>query len=173
MIILVERKLTPKSDIKDPKEVVKFLDLMWSTFEEIRSSLAKLSIVFLDTTCLKEGQKETLDAYQKAAQEIRAKLTELSMMNSTLTRFLASETRPIPINPNATIYFDRKIDEIGKALKLYYKEVKGTYFPRFDNEVKQLKDIAVQLNANIDRINEINSAYTPRVILAHVKNLKI
>ena len=173
MIIIVERKITSKSDIKDPKEVFKFLDLMKDAFDGIFSSLTKLSIVFFDTNCLKEGQNETLIAYQEAAKEIRNRLTDLSMINASLERFLASETRPILIRPTAPASINIIIDAVGKQFKLYYKAVKGTYFPRFDKEIQELKDIITRLNSNIDRINEINSAYTPRVILAHVKNLTV
>jgi hypothetical protein len=66
--------------------------------------------------------------------------------------------------------FDMEIEGIGKQLTFYYKKVKGTLFPRFDDEVKQCRDIITAINGNIDRINAINAAHGIRP-LRRVKNL--
>jgi hypothetical protein len=173
MIIVTERKLNYKSSLKDPKDVAKFFDLMDKAFFDIETALIDLSISFLNKNWhLKESLSDTLAAYHKAAEKIRARLTELAMMNSTLRRFLLSETRPIPIKQNAADYIDDSTDVINKSLKRYYKDVKGTLFPDFDAEIKMHKEIIESINSNIDRINEINSAYRIRAI-SHIKNLSV
>jgi hypothetical protein len=173
MIIVTERKLTYKSNLKDPKDVAKFFDLMEKAFFDIETALLDLYIPFLNKNWhVKESLSDTLAAYHKAAEIIRARLTELAMMNSTLRRFLLSETRPIPISQNAANDIDDFTDGINKSLKKYYRNVKGTLFPDFDAEIKMHKEIIESINSNIDRINEINSAYRIRPI-RHIHNLSV
>jgi hypothetical protein len=172
MIILKERKLTYKSDLKDPKEVQAFFDMIKDAFTDIELALDRLGIIFLDTRWnLQEGQRESLSAYTEAAKKIRERLTVIALMNTTLTKFLANETRPIPIHPRTSGEIDRRTKAIKDELRVYYRNVKGTVFPKFDDEIRQHGDLIEVINSNIDRINEINSAY-PRVpAIRHVRSL--
>jgi hypothetical protein len=174
MIILTERKLTYKSDIKDPKEVQAFFDMIWGAFSDIDNALDELTTIFIDTRwCLKEGLDDSLSAYREASKKIKDRLNTISMMNSTLTRFLTSETRPIPIRGNTSNEIDRRTKAIKEELNVYYKYVKKSRvpFPRFDDEIKQHKDIVEVINSNIDLINEINSSYPRYPVIRHIKNL--
>jgi hypothetical protein len=172
MIILQERKLTYKSDIKDPKEVQVFFDMIKDAFFDIKGALYKLGIIFMDARWnLKEGQSDSLAVYSETAKEIRLKLTVISMMNTTLVKFLAKETGPIPLSLNAPGEIDKQTKGIKEELEDYYKKVKGTSFPKFNSEIKQHQDIVKVINGNIDRINEINSAYPGIQPVSHVINL--
>ena len=174
MIIIRERQIDYKSDLREPEEVAKFFDLIDTAFGSIDMALSELSLIFFNKNWyLKESQQETLLAYQKAAKIIRDRLTELSMMNSTLIRFLALETRPIPIDVDAPYYMDERTKSINSQLKHYYKKIKGTQFPDFGTEIQEHKKIIITINRNIDRINEINSAYRPRHVIRHIRNLSI
>jgi hypothetical protein len=171
MIIFMEdREFTNKTVLKEPKDVAWILDQMIDAFSDIESALGDLSIIFLSKNWLQEGQEDVLALYSKAAEKIREKLTRLNMMNTSLEHFLASERRPILTAIDITQQFNLEIDIITKRLNFYYKKVKGTLFPRFDNEVKQCRDIIAAINRNIDRINVINAAHRIRPI-RHVKNL--
>jgi hypothetical protein len=171
MIIFMEdRKFT--GDLKNPKDVALVFDQMLDEFREIRNALVRMFIAFLDKDWnLQEGQAETLQAYFKAAEEIRNCLTNLTNLNAKLDYYLRSETRPINLPNNTTQYFNMQIDALNKELRLYYQTVRGTLFPRFDDERKQCRDIIVAINGNIDRINEINAAHRIRP-LRHTKNLR-
>jgi hypothetical protein len=172
MIIIKEKKMTYRSDIKDPKDVQAFFDMIKNAFADIELALDRLGIIFIDTRWnLREGQKESLAAYTEAAKKIRARLTTISMMNTTLTNFLAAETRPIPINKNTPVEIDRRTKAIKGELKIYYKNIKGTLFPKFDNEIKQHQGLVEIINSNIDRINEINSVYPRTPAIRHIKSL--
>jgi hypothetical protein len=94
------------------------------------------------------------------------------MMNNTLSRFLSSETRPIPIKQTAADDIDDSTDGVAKEFKKYYRYVKGTLFPKFDVEIKRHKEVVKRINSNIDSINEINSAYKIKPI-RHIKNLSV
>jgi septal ring factor EnvC (AmiA/AmiB activator) len=122
---------------------------------------------------LKESLSDSLAAYKKASKIIRTEITNITMMNTKLASFLISETRPIPINPNATSAIDKRTDYIKNELKDYYREIKKAKapFPKFDTEIKQHKDLIKKINKNISRINEINSCYSGLPIIAHVKEL--
>jgi hypothetical protein len=172
MIIFIEdRKFSNKTVLKEPKDVAWILNLMLDELAGIDDAFGELSMAFLDKNWnLQEGQAETLSAYSLAAEKIRNRLTNLIGMNAKLYRFLASEERPINVDRNAPQRFDHEIDIIIKRLNFYYKTVKWTLFPRFDNEVKQCRDVIADINGNIDRINVINSAHRIRPI-RHVKNL--
>jgi hypothetical protein len=174
MIILTERKLTYKSDIKDPKEVQAFFDMIWKAFSDIDNAIGVLTTIFIDTRwCLKEGLDDSLSAYRKASEVIRNRLAIISMMNSTLTRFLNNEIRPIPIDVNISFEIDMLTEAIVRQLKFYYKKAKESKipFPKFDNEIKQHKDIIEVINSNIDRVNEINSSYSRYLVIRRIKNL--
>jgi hypothetical protein len=172
MIIVTERKLTYKSDIKDPKEVQILFDMIDNAFSEISGAISELSAIFFNAGWnLKESQKDSLAAYTKAVGKIKLRLTQISMMNSTLTRFLSGEQRPIPIQVNTPCYIDMETEMIAKQLRFYYKEVKGTLFPKFDDEIKQHQDLIVNINHNIDMINAINSAYPRMPTIRRVRNI--
>jgi hypothetical protein len=165
-----DRKFT--GNLKEPKDVALVFDQMLDEFRNIRDALVQMSIAFFDKYWnLQEGQAETLQAYFKAAEEIRRCLTNLTNLNAKLDYYLRSEMRPINLVNNTTQYFDRQIDALNKELIAYYKTVRGTLFPRFDDERKQCRDIIVAINGNIDRINAINAAHRIRP-LRHTKNLR-
>ena len=160
--------------INSPYSVAKAFDLIDIAFSEISDALAELSISFFDKNWnLNESLQTTLTAYKKAADIIRNRLTIISMMNNTISRYLLSETRPIPLKKNTAEYIDLRTTDIEKQLKLYYKDVRGTNFPRFDNEIKEHKKSIGAINANIDQVNKINSAHSGYSKLRHAKQLSI
>jgi uncharacterized protein YpuA (DUF1002 family) len=174
MIIVTERKLTYKSDIKSTKEAQVFFDMIWDAFSNIENALVELTMIFIDARWhLKEGLDDSLSAYREASKKIRDRLNTISMMNSTLTRFLSNETRSIPVRANTSLEIDMQTETIVKWLKFYYKEVKKSKipFPKFDDEVKQHQNLVVNINNNIDLINGINSAYPRMPTIRHVRNI--
>jgi hypothetical protein len=171
MIIFMEdRKFNGKTALKDPKDVARILDQMIDEFWGIESDLGELTMLLLGNDWLQEGQEEVTQVYSKVAERIRKRLKMLGMLNTSLKKFLDRERRPILVDSDEMYRFDMEIEGIGKQLTFYYKKVKGTLFPRFDDEVKQCRDIIAAINGNIDRINEINAAHGIRP-LRRVKNL--
>jgi hypothetical protein len=148
MVIFLEKNLRPVSvirnfTIRSPKGVKTVFDAIDDAFFGIESLLNNLNIIFFDTRWnLEEGITASLRAYTEAGKKVRIYLANISMMNATLVRFLASETRPIPIHPNATVEINRQIDATKNAFNAYYKYVKGALFPKFDTEKSSVKSLS-------------------------------
>jgi len=172
---LYERRATIKRPppIRNPIGAIAVFDQIDTIFSYIFIEFTYLIDIFISENWnLAESQKDSLSSYHKHAKEIRTHLTNIELLNAGLAQFLASEERPIPIKATVSAAIDVRTEMIGKTIKLYYDEVKGTMFPRFDEEIKRLKDIIEKVNLNIDRINEINVSHR-RNPINHVKNLTI
>jgi glycyl-tRNA synthetase beta subunit len=175
MLLINERK-APSSKIpiiKNPSDAVKIFNQIGYTYTLICSELAQLNILFFDSNWkLKEGYAESMAVYREKSTKIRNHLTTLETMNARLNHYLTNETRPIPILASAPNAIDIETGAIQKHLKVYYKAIKNTTFPKLDEEIKRHKNIIENINLNIDRINEINVVYG-KFSIRHVKNLSI
>jgi len=172
---LSERKPTIKRPppIRNPAGVVAAFDQIRATFLLIFAEYSRLNIIFISENWnLAESQKDSLASYSEHAEAIRIHLTNIEAINAGLTRFLAADERPIPIKENVPAVIDSYTEWIGTEIKRYYDEVKGTMFPRFDEEIKRHRSIIGRINSNINRINEINISHGGRSI-NYVKNLSI
>lgn len=155
--------------IKTVEDAVNAFDFILKTFSQLETDITRLLIIFFNEDWnLEEGINDSLREYSESIALIRDKLTVLEMMNASLNNFLINEKRPIPVTKSSLSHIVSEINAISKKIKWYYKAVKGTLFPRLDDEINRCNNIIERINKNIDRINSINSAYRkPRLMRIH------
>lgn len=147
--------------IKTVEDAVKTFDLIGEALSRINHEFSEIGLIFFNTDWgFKESINNSLSEFFKHIESIRFHLTKLDMMNTSLNNFLANDKRPIPVAESNLRYIDLEVEFVAKHIKLYYKTVEGTLFPKLDDDVKRCKSIIERINKNIDRVNIINAAYS-------------
>jgi hypothetical protein len=181
MIILIEKRPIRVPAIKNSKDVQKVFEAIEKSFAAIGEAIADSNLIFVYTNWkLKEGWDDSMKKHAVALQKIRRHLDRIAALNSVLTYWLANagQQQSTCVDPDTLGLMDLETKYTEDQIKFYYKAIKGTFFPKFDEEIKEHRNVVIRINENIDRINRINQSLNQdhrqnRPILNHIRNITV